>query len=364
MSDSISLQTQLLLAAFAEPHRAVPAWARWRAESGWEHHLDFDAYLLLPRVYHNLGGRGVDDALFRRLKGVVKRNWAANTATLSALGRVAEVLQQSGMAAVLLPPCSLLLRDRSTALEPGTAIAYQMARRDAQGASRLLGAAGWRCVAHGVPRWSLPGYIAATSRICLRDKDGTTLDLQWVEALHSIAGGEVSHELHGRAMRSPGTPASIFLLIAGPGMGSDFCRLSRALLLLEKAPEEDGWRCLLAQLQLRDSPFLALVASLSPVSAMSGTSAGEREVQHSQPVQAGITDGYAMTFRGRLARRWQRYRGELGAAFSTGRAIAYLPGYLMGKWDVQQVSEILPRSLRTLRYYWRQRHTNENGQPR
>ncbi len=143
MSDPVSLQAQLLLAAFAQPHRAVPAWAQWRADSGWQHHLDFDAYLLLPRVYHNLGGRGVDDALFRRLKGVVKRNWAANAATLAALGRVAGVLDTSCIVAVLLPPCSLLLRDRSTALEPATPIAYRMARKDAQGVIRLLCAAGW-----------------------------------------------------------------------------------------------------------------------------------------------------------------------------------------------------------------------------
>ncbi len=364
MSGSISLQAQLLLAAFAEPHRAVPAWARWRAESGWEHHMDFDAYLLLPRVYHNLGGRGVDDALFRRLKGVVKRNWAANTATLSALGRVAGVLDRSGMEAVLLPPCSLLLRDRSTALEPATPIAYRMSRKDAQGASRLLGAAGWRCVAHGVPRWSLPGYIAATSCMRLRDHDGITLHLQWAEAPQSVDAGEVSHELHGRAMRSLDTVQSIRFLIVGQGMGSDFCRLSRALLLLEKAPEDDGWRCLLALLQLRNSPFVDTVASLSPVRAMSGASAGEREARYSGPELTGSSDASVMTFRGRIARRWQRYRGELGAAISTGRAIVYLPGYLMGKWDVQQVSEILPRSLRTFRYYWRQRSTNENGQPR
>ncbi len=182
-----------------------------------------------------------------------------------------------------------------------------------------------------------------------------TLDLQWAEAPRSVDGGEAAHELHGRAMRSLDTVQSIRFLLGGPGMGSDFCRLSRALLLLEKAPEHDGWRCLLAQLQLRDSPFVDTVASLSPVSAISGASAGEREAERSEPVQAGITEASAMTFRGRLARRWQRYRGELGAAFSTGRAIVYLPGYLMGKWDVQQVSEILPRSLRTLRYYWRQR---------
>jgi hypothetical protein len=142
MNQAADLQAQLLLAAFAEPHRAVPAWARWGAESGWEQHVDFDSFLLLPRVYHNLGGHGIDDALFRRLKGVVKRNWAANAATLAALGRVAEVLQQTGVAAALLPPCSLLLRDRSTALEPGIPIAFRLAREDAQRVIRLLCAAG------------------------------------------------------------------------------------------------------------------------------------------------------------------------------------------------------------------------------
>ena len=294
MSDSISLQTQLLLAAFASPQQAMRAWACWQSASGWERHLDFESYLLLPRVYHNLGGQGVEDALFTRLKGVVKRNWAANTATLAAIRRIAGILEKSGIASVLLPPCSLLLHDRSAALATATTIAWQIARRDAQCVTRLLGDAGWRCVAHGVPHWSLPGYIAAISHISLRDGEGTTLDLQWVDALESVAGGSDSHHLHGQAPRSPGTRASIRLLLDSPGMGSELCRLSRALLLLDKTPDDDGWRCLLERLQQRGSPFLDLVAELSPVCTLSGTSAADWNAEPSESPQAMASGTHKM----------------------------------------------------------------------
>ncbi len=362
MSALVSLQTQLLLAAFASPQQAVPAWARWQSESDWERHLDFESYLLLPRVYHNLDGRGVDDALFKRLKGVVKRNWAANAATLVAIRRIADILQQSGIASVLMPPCSLLLRDRSAALAPGTPIAYQIARRDAQCVTRLLSDAGWRCVANGVPRWSLPGYIAAVSHISMRDGDGTTLDLHWVDALESVAGGSASHDLHGQTIRSPGTRASMRLLFDSPGMGSELCRLSRVLLLLEKAPDEDGWLCLLQQLQQRYSPFLDLVAELSPVVTVSGISAGDWNADPSERPVTTASGTQIMTFRQRLAKPWQYYRRVLGDETSTVQALRYLPGYLMGKWVLQHFSEILPSAYRALRYHWRQRNVDQRGQ--
>ena len=363
MSDGVELQSQLLLAAFAEPPRAMTAWTHWQAQSRWQRHVAFDAYLLLPRVYHNLGGRGVDDALFTRLKGVVKRNWLANAATMAAIGRVTQALQASDIAAVLLPPCALLLADRSVALEPGTPIACQLARSDAQRVTRLLRAQAWHCIAPGVPLWSLPGYIAASPRLHLRAADGMLLDLHWVDALGSLVSSSASRQWHGRTLLTLDSAASIRLLITSAGLGTDLARVARALLLLEPSPDNAGWCCLLQLLRQYVSPFYATVASLAPVAALSGVSTGAvkgviiaamKEVANAaaQPAREG-------TFSVRLHQRWRHYRRTLGDGFSTVQAILCLPGYLMGKWDLQQLQEILPRLSRAVRYQWRLRNRCE-----
>jgi hypothetical protein len=353
VSAASGLQLDLLRAAFAPPAQALPAWARWQSGSGWEQHVDFDAYLLLPRVYHNLGGRGVDDALFQRLKGVVKRNWAANAATLTAISRIAVALERAAIPCVLLPPCSLLLHDRTVALAAGTPIACQIARRDAQRAVRLLRGQGWRGIARGIPRWSVPGFIAASSRLHLRDGQGRLLDLQWPDTA-TCAHGSMVHTVHGHALRSPGLRASIQLLLCDAGADSELCRVSRALLLLAKMPDSDGWHCLLAHLRLRCSPLLELVAALAPPGARSGAADRDERADVTVPAASAANSGHSSTFLRRLARPWQHYRSALGAQFSTAQALCFLPGYLMGKWQLQHVGQILPRAYRALRYHWRQ----------
>lgn len=355
MSDPVGLQRDLLLAAFAAPSQALPAWARWQSASGWERHLDFESYLLLPRVYHNLGGRGVDDALYTRLKGVVKRNWAANAATLAVIARIAEILQTKGIASELLPPCALLLSDRSAALAAGTPIAYRIARGDAPNVIALLRDAGWRCIADGVPRWSLPGYIAAVDRIELRDAGETALDLRWTGPLDRADGDSAFRELRGCTIRMPGARSGVGLLLDDAGAGSELGRLSRALLLLEKAPDAGGWRHLTLWLQQRGSPFLDTVSVLSPAVATPDDSVPESQADSVEARGNAATEDHNLTFIGRLATPWRTYCNALGEQTSLPQALQCLPGYLTGKWRLRHAGELLPAVYRSLRYHWRQR---------
>ncbi|MEZ5573718.1 MAG: hypothetical protein R3E64_17125 [Halioglobus sp.] len=361
MSKRLELQSLLLLAAFAEPSRALDAWRLWHSQSQWENAVDFDAYLLLPQVYHNLGGRGVEDALFKRLKGVVKRNWLANTATLAAISRIAQVLQANAIASVLLPPHAQLLDDRSMAMQPGAVIAYRIDRSDAQFAVWLLHAQGWRSAKFSVPYWCLPGFIAATNSLRL-NADDLALDLQWFESGQQDSHGTASRLFHGQTISTLGTVATIRLLLTAADMGSELVRVTRALLLLHKTSDHAGWRCLLQLLRERESGFADLVASFSPVPAMySVVTVCKEEAVHKREFHAA-NDTPATTLWMHYRLRWKAYRAALGDDFSCAAAIRCLPGYLMGKWSLHRLREVFPRWYGTLRYQWRLRHPSR-GKP-
>jgi hypothetical protein len=363
----INLHSQLLLAAFAEPQRAVPAWMQWQAQSDWQSTVDFDAYLLLPRIFHNLGGLGVEDALFMRLKGVVKHNWVANTTTLNGIASVEKLLQRNAITAVLLPPCALLLGDRSMAMSPGEPISYRISRSDAQRVARLLCAQGWRSVAASVPRWCLPGYIAATRNLRIR-ADELTLDLQWMDSpgpernpVDDISA--TRRVFHGQSICTLGAPESIRLLLSAPNMGTELARVSRALMLLQHGADYAGWHCLLQLLHRSGSGYADLVESLKPAAGdanqHSVQPALQQELQHStQPssqselASHSPPDTRANTLWKHYQLRWRHYRSALGEEFSSAAALCCLPGYLMGRWELQRFHEIVPAAYRTLRFQW------------
>jgi len=355
VSTQHELQSLLLTAAFADPMRALPAWTQWQVQSQWEAALDFDSYLLLPQVYHNLGGRGVEDALFRRLKGVVKRNWLANTATLSAIAGTTQTLQAGAIDAVLLPPCALLLVDRSMALPADTPIAYRIGRGDAQRAVRAFTDRGGVIVSRGAPRWCMPGYIAATRSVQLR-AEGILLTLRWHDGPSPVTRGAVSHGLRGQTVTTLDTAGTIQSLLDDEGMGGEFVRLARALLVLQRESDHAGWRYLLKVLHSQHSPFTGLVSGLSPVPVPAVDT-----LVVLPEAKLAVTDAQPASFRGHYRQRWQAYRAALGEQFSRATALRCLPGYLMGRWGLQRPGEVVPRLYRAVRYQWRSRRQTRVG---
>jgi hypothetical protein len=368
------LHSQLLLAAFAEPQRAVPAWTQWQAQSRWEETVDFDAYVLLPRIYQNLGKQGLDDALFLRLKGVVKHNWAANTAVLNGIAALGKQLQRNAITAILLPPCALLLGDRSMAMGPGEPIAYRIARRDAQRVARLLYAQGWRSAADAVPRWCLPGYIAATQSLRMRC-DELSLHLQWIEPDMDCIS-TTRQVFHGQSICSLGMLDSVHLLLCAPEMGTELVRITRALLLLQRSGDQSAWRCLLQLLYASGSSLADLVESLMPPAiavrsvephAVQRVRQHERQdatPQDDEQHKLVSTNTRATTVWQHYQLRWQHYRAALGKEFSSVAALRCLPGYLMGRWQLQHLSEIVRTAYRALRFQWRAHRSPGQGQSR
>ena len=85
----------LLLAAFAEPGSALPAWQDWVRHSDWQNQVSAHAYLLLPAIHRNLADADTVDELFPRLAGVKKRNLAANGPRIIALLKLLTLLSQA-----------------------------------------------------------------------------------------------------------------------------------------------------------------------------------------------------------------------------------------------------------------------------
>ncbi|MBK6510392.1 MAG: hypothetical protein IPG64_22510 [Haliea sp.] len=348
----MALQSALLVAAFSDPLEAESAWARWQSTSGWEQHVDFESYLLLPRVYHNLGGRGVDDALYQRLKGLVRRCWAANAAMRGVLGRVAQLFEADAIDAVVLPPGALLLHDHSAVLAPDTLLALEIDRRHASRTVAVLQSAGWCASVLSVPSWSFPGFIAASSHLKMTNAAGMQLELHWRDSLQTPYRDIVPTKIAGHPVGSLSTEASIQFLFIAPGMGNELARISRALLLLHAAPAGAAWHCLLRHLQERSSPFLHTVTALSGLPALQPAQAHTATF----PPAPDTTDAmHTPSFARQLAVRWSHYRRLLGEGTSFEQSVRYLPGYLMGKWNLQYPHQLLPGIWRNLGYHWRRR---------
>ena len=344
MTLPLELGQTLLLAAFAPRDEALAAWDLWERSSNWQDHVEFDAYLLLPQVYHNLGSGAVEDALFSRLKGIIRQNWVANSHRLALLKAILNCSTLPVRHLIVLPPLSSLSDDRSTAFSNENAAIWLPHRQDLPELIAKLSATGWLIPDRHIPRWSLHGFVAAATSLALQHPKHGALELKW-------PGGEYASGADWQPLRE-GVQANFagcvaccltaedtvrYLLLA-PGLGSAFRRCARALLYLRQPEHEAGWRQLLQLLQTCSSPLLESVRMLAPqTKAMQEPTAILRRTTTQNSPRLPV-------FRKQL-QHWKRFQNDLGDNTGTAQMLAALPGYLMGKWELNRPSQIPGRLL-------------------
>lgn len=351
------LRGELIVAAFGEPGHALAAWQRWREGSGWQRHVDFESFLLLPRVYRNLGGQRVGDALYSRLRGVIRQNWTANTRRIALLRRLLSTAEADASGAVLPPPHALLCDDASAAFTAEQPRLWFSRRDAALSLARVLLRTGWRSHGHRVPLWCLAGYAAARHSLAL-EQAGNVLDLHWAGDVEGCQEGSavvttVTGTLAGTPVRCFGPPATVRHLLDGPGQGPPFRRVARALLYLERHGDPEAWACLQGFLDDSGAPWAEAAGDLVPGEAI-GVRTGLALSTRALPDNPAASN--RMPFLQKQRYHWRRYRAALGGHSGASEALAQLPGYLMGRWDLSRPAEIPARLLRGLCSDWRYRH--------
>jgi len=358
MSSNAALQQTLLTAAFAARDEALPAWRCWERDSDWQVHVDFDSYLLLPRVYHNLSKSGVEgsveDALFGRLKGIIRQNWVNNTRHLAMLKALTDSNSLPPEHLLLLPPFSLICQDRSIAFNHELPALWLPHRSDLPHLTRDLREGGWITPGKHIPQWCLNGFAAAASSLTWEHSEHSLLRIDWAvsgddapwqpgDNYTTVSLGDL--RFHGFC---PADTVSYLLL--APGLGSPFRRCAQAMLYLQNTGSEEGWRRLLKQLHAEASPLLAAAIALSPPGAKTIEDTPGTELPC--PVVAG--SGRQPFFR-KQRQHWLGLRDDVGVEAGTLKVLQALPGYLMGKWGLAQLAQIPRRLLRGLLSDYRHR---------
>ena len=341
MSDALDpLELDLLLASFHLHSDAVESWKRWRESTDWDGHVDGDAFALLPEAWRNLQGLGVDDSLFPRFKGIARQAWLANQRTKSVLekhlpGALAPEL-------ILLPPTSFLFTDGTAVLQHRHEWRFAVRPGDAAEAVRTLQQLGWQVQGTHVPTRLLEGWVRGAAHLPMAHDDGERLGLTWrldawlgerTDAAWAAAAPVGTGHCSMRCLQA--TDAMEFLL-RQPVAGRPMRWLGDVLRLA--GPSIDG-AALHAALFRR--PLRGDVAHLLPVlSRLLADRGGSPLALAAGSAASPPGSRPASSFATRCRDDWSRYRASWEPEFRWPRAIAQLPGYMMGRWGASS-----PRDL-------------------
>jgi len=365
MNSNAVLQQTLLTAAFAARDEALSAWRHWERDSDWQVHVDFDSYLLLPRVYHNLGKGdaegSVEDALFGRLKGVIRQNWVNNTRRLAMLKALTDSNSLPPEHLLLLPPFSLIYQDRSTAFSHELPALWLPHRSDLPLLTQGLREGGWVTPGKHIPQWCLDGFAAATSSLTWEHSEHGLLRIDWAASGDDTpwqpGGGCMTMALGDLPLHGLCPADTVGYLLLAPGLGSPFRRCARAMLYLQNTGNEESWRRLLKELHAEASPLLAAAIALSPPGIPRAVAT--EDTPSAEPPYSAVAGSGRLPFFQKQRQHWHGLRDDMGVGAGTLKTLQALPGYLMGKWDLAQLAQLPGRLLRGLLSDFRHRA----GQP-
>jgi hypothetical protein len=166
----------LLQAALLAGESALLAWQSWKSRVYLDA-VDAPSFALLPLLYHNLLGLGVDDTEMGRLAGVARSVWAGNQLLFRAGASALAALRDAGVDALVTDGTALSLLDYG---EPGlrrlSSFDVLVRLRDAGRAMDSLIAAGWRMQTLHAPR---DAVIAFRDAAGFEDSGGQALMLCW-----------------------------------------------------------------------------------------------------------------------------------------------------------------------------------------
>ena len=101
MDKLLSSHALLIKAALLEGREARAAWDQWQAT----HDLDLadtESYALLPQVYKNLQNQGVEDNLFKKVKGIYRHTWCKNRLLVEEMVLLLRSLEEIGISTLTL----------------------------------------------------------------------------------------------------------------------------------------------------------------------------------------------------------------------------------------------------------------------
>lgn len=336
----------LLQAAFHAHPDATAAWQRWRDSVDWDGPIDPVGFSLLPRVCRNLESVGGDDPLFPRFKGIVRQAWVTNQQLKASIGEWVSDLPAVDFMA--LPPTSALFTDSTTVRTHGRWCHLAVHPKQAASAVHALLRRGWKISRLRLPSSLVKGYVLGAGQIPLERGADDTLTLTWrLDPWFGEHGDEVwadseSVVVGGRSIRSLcQTDAMLFGLRQPVGDGP-LRWVSNVLALSAPMIDWARVRRTLASRPLGDD-CLELLPTLCRFLDGGNSSASSWQWPVTAADRVSATPPRRTYWR-RFQQNWATYKAAWGGEYRLGRALAQLPGYLMGRWRLTSLGG-LPQGL-------------------
>lgn len=335
----------LLSAAHGTGAEALAAWERFRGTVDWQSDLEPGEFGMLPALVRNLRRLDVDDPLLPRLKGVVRQSVVRSGQRMAAWTAALEAPRRAGCSLVLVPPSWTWAVDPSTVMFPGEAFHACVREEEADRAAGALLAAGWAVSGVRMPSAWLAGYLRGAGAVLLQ-RDGERLRL--VRGLPGGLRGPPAEVWSRTVVAEVGGPGVVLLgstdaleMTLRHAAGRGFLASAEAVLgILAARDDIDVGRLAAA---FREMPLLpqsrAALEPLEPWLARAGIRFDHGGVAEPRPTPPASIGHLA-----RARRDWHAYRATWGGHGSLGRALAQLPGFLMGRFGLENPLQ-LPRGL-------------------
>jgi Uncharacterised nucleotidyltransferase len=170
------LDLLLLKAALSDGDEARGAWQKASRRIASISQLKGSTYRLLPLLYRNLSGQGVDDPELERLKGVYRHSWYANHMLFHEAGVLLSLLEQADIDTMVLKGGALArLYYSAPGTRPMGDVDVLVRRRQVRQAIDVLEQNGWKLDAAG----PIEGFLPTHHSCGCSHPRGRNLDLHW-----------------------------------------------------------------------------------------------------------------------------------------------------------------------------------------
>jgi hypothetical protein len=171
-------QRLLLRAALLQGNEALNAWEEWKSRVDIDR-IDSGSYRILPLLYRNLAGLGVQDPLLGKLKGVYRQAWYRNQMLLHAAAGLLEKFTSAGIETMVLKGAALVSTYyRDPGARPMVDLDVLVPAPKAMDAIHLLSDLGWKSITRPIEFYE-ESVIAAVNSNHFVGAEGHQVDLHW-----------------------------------------------------------------------------------------------------------------------------------------------------------------------------------------
>ena len=222
------LQELLLKATLLPAKEAVPAWEEWKASVDIDK-LDAGSYRLLPLLYRNLHGLGIDAPVLSKLKGVYRHTWSKNHFLSQRMIPLLEAFHLASIETLILKGAALiLLYYGDYGLRPMGDFDVLVRRKDLRIAIAVLYRLGWTPESEwpkenipfkkvldqlsGSPVFELPEVLLPFHHaLGFEDTNGGHIDLHW-HLSHECLTSQATDDFRKRAIPTQMNRIPIYVL--------------------------------------------------------------------------------------------------------------------------------------------------------